>query len=128
MAKVPKSEKPVSTGKKLDMRGIAPGSQQTWFKPGQSGNPVGRPEGSKNRVNEDFLGALADDFAVHGPTAIVQMREKDPGGYIRVVAALVPTESKVDVTGADAFVKIWGAIASGTLAAMLDDVEGRGLN
>ena len=124
MAKQPKRDASASTDGKQTIHDAKP-----WlFKPGQSGNPAGRIQGSKNKVNENFLSALAEDFAVHGSAAIVQMREKDPGGYIRVVAALVPTESKVDVTGADAFVKIWGAIASGTLAAMLDDVEGRGLN
>lgn len=109
---------PATTGQKH-----VDGRSKTWFRPGESGNPNGRPAGSKNRVNEDFLGALADDFAQHGAGAIKEMREKDPGGYVRVVAALVPTESKHEVTGNEAFVRIWQAVASGTLASLIEQFE-----
>ena len=33
--------------------------QDTRFKPGQSGNPAGRPKGSRNRVSEKLLETLA---------------------------------------------------------------------
>ena len=36
--------------------------------------------------------ALADDFAEHGPEAISEARAKDPVGYLRVVASLMPKE------------------------------------
>jgi hypothetical protein len=69
------------------------------FKPGQSGNPKGRPKGSKNKLSEAFLAALADDFNEHGAAAIEKMREIDPSGYVRTCAGLVPKEllvGKVD--------------------------------
>src|SRR5262245_33082869 len=39
--------------------------QLTPWKPGQSGNPAGRPKGSRNRLSEDFIRAFAEDFEVH---------------------------------------------------------------
>ena len=62
------------------------------FKPGQSGNPLGRPRGGRNKLSEDFVQALYDDFKVHGRGAIVAVREKDPSTYIKVIAQLLPKE------------------------------------
>lgn len=63
-----------------------------WFPPGVSGNPAGRKKGSRNRLSEDFLGALSDDFAEHGAAAIRACREGDPATYVKVVASILPKE------------------------------------
>lgn len=65
------------------------------FRPGQSGNPGGRPKGSRNRVSGAFLGALCEDFEVHGPAAIERMRKADPVAYVRMCASLLPKEMRV---------------------------------
>jgi Family of unknown function (DUF5681) len=62
------------------------------FKPGQSGNPAGRPAGSRNRLQGDFLYALAEDFREHGVEAIRIMRVERPAEYVKVVASLMPKE------------------------------------
>ena len=93
------------------------------WKKGQSGNPKGRIVGSKNRLNEDFLSALADDFEVHGKASIVTVREGDPAKYLTIVAALVPKESDLNVKADTMFANIWKAVASGTMAAMVDHLE-----
>jgi hypothetical protein len=56
----------------------------------------GRPRGSKHKLSEGFIHALADDFEVHGEKAIQRMREDDPSGYIRVIAGLMPKQIGIE--------------------------------
>lgn len=60
--------------------------------PGQSGNPGGKPKGARNRIQGAFLNALADDFDLHGKAALEAAREKDPMGYIKAIASLMPKQ------------------------------------
>jgi Family of unknown function (DUF5681) len=60
--------------------------------PGESGNPAGRPAGAKNRLQGDFLHALAEDFREHGVEAIRIMWIERPAEYVKVVASLMPNE------------------------------------
>jgi hypothetical protein len=65
------------------------------FKPGQTGNPGGKPVGARNRLTKAFLNALADDFEKDGKAAIVACRENKPEAYIKAIAALCPKEVEV---------------------------------
>lgn len=74
------------------------------FKPGESGNPGGKPEGARNRITKRFLLELAEDFEAeaengktNGRTAIERMREDHPEKYVMACAALVPKEVSVEV-------------------------------
>ena len=58
------------------------------FKPG---NP-GRPKGSRNKLSEEFLSALAADFEKHGAKVIAEVRSSRPDQYLRVIAAIVPKQ------------------------------------
>lgn len=62
------------------------------FKPGQSGNPLGRPAGSRNKLGEAFIAALQDDFLEHGPQVIERVRDEKPEQYLKVIAAVIPKE------------------------------------
>jgi ribulose bisphosphate carboxylase small subunit len=71
------------------------------FKPGQSGNPAGRPKGSRNKLGELFLSDLMADWEENGAQAIKDMREEKPGDYVKVVAATLPRELNVKVSELD---------------------------
>lgn len=69
------------------------------FKPGQSGNPAGRPKGSRAKLAESFCAALLKDFEESGEAAIQLMRAEKPGEYIRAVASVIPKEFEGTVSG-----------------------------
>ena len=69
--------------------------QLTPWQPGQSGNPAGRPRGSRNRLGEAFVDDLFADWKENGSQVIVAVRKADPSTYLRVVASILPKELSV---------------------------------
>ena len=72
------------------------GDQQGRWIPGQSGNPLGRPKGSRNKLSEDFLNAFAQDFEQHGAAVIEKVRGERPQDYLRVAASLLPKHMEIE--------------------------------
>jgi hypothetical protein len=72
------------------------------FKPGKSGNPNGRPKGSRNALGEAFLEAMHDDFVQHGVAAIVKVRDEKPDQYLKVIASILPKDLNVNINNMDA--------------------------
>ena len=75
--------------------------QSTLFKPGKSGNPKGRPLGSRNKLGEDFIAALAADFELHGVAVVQTVRAEKPDQYLKVIASLLPKEVEIKRTTLD---------------------------
>jgi len=67
------------------------------FKPGQSGNPAGRPKGARHKLGQAFLEAMLADFEEHGATVIQHVRTTKPDVYLRTVASILPQEVNVRV-------------------------------
>ena len=88
--------KPLTDGKSAPKkhRGLC----KPW-KPGESGNPAGRPKGSRNKLGEEFITELCHDWCQHGAAALKKVRENRPEVYVKVVASLLPREVEARVTG-----------------------------
>ncbi len=61
------------------------------------GSP-GRPKGSRNRISEAMLKALADDFDTHGVGVIEKVRENRPHDYLKIIASLMSKHMEIDDT------------------------------
>lgn len=72
------------------------GQKQPHWRPGESGNPAGRPKGSRNKLGEDFLSAFSKDFALHGAGVIERVRSDRPHDYLRVVVSILPKIIKTE--------------------------------
>jgi hypothetical protein len=85
--------------------------------PGESGNPKGRPLGSRNKLSEKFILALHDDFVEHGSAVIAQVRQERPEIYLKIIASIVPRE--LHFRGTNAF----DGMSDEELSTLLVDVR-----
>lgn len=76
-------------------------NQDGTFAKGVSGNPAGKPKGSRHKLGEAFLSAMHDDFVEHGVSAIETVRTKRPDQYLKVIASMLPKELNLNVNDAE---------------------------
>ena len=80
----------------------------TQFRPGQSGNPAGRPKGSRNKINERTLELLrALTKGQDGADSLKGLRDDDPTAFWRIVAGLLPKQAEGDVNVAGRVTLAW---------------------
>ncbi|HKH21687.1 MAG TPA: DUF5681 domain-containing protein [Gammaproteobacteria bacterium] len=91
-----------------------------WCK-GQSGNPGGRSQGSRRKLNDAFLRALARDFAVHGEEVIQRVREDNPVAYFNGMLSLVLKDYNIDAA-VEQTVKVQGLQVT---AQFLEEIRDR---
>lgn len=67
------------------------------WKPGQSGNPAGRPVGARSKFSEMAVANLLDDWATHGTTVLAKVRKDDPSTYLRVAFSIIPKDVQIAI-------------------------------
>jgi hypothetical protein len=87
------------------------------FKPGQSGNPAGRPKGARSKLAADFLADLAASWKEHGPAALVRCAKDHPEKYCKIVADLMPREAVIDIEMQHVFVEVSNIVEAFRLAS-----------
>jgi hypothetical protein len=70
------------------------GNLKPW-KPGQSGNPKGRPKGSRDKINEAFIRDMVAAWEIHGRAAIEKVAKADPTNFVKIAASLLPKDVNV---------------------------------
>jgi len=64
------------------------------WKPGQSGNPAGRPRGARSKLTEIALQKLLQDFEQYGEGVIEKVRLTAPSNYLAAIVSLMPKQQE----------------------------------
>ena len=79
------------------------GASKPWlmppWKPGQTGNPNGRPTGARQKLTDSFIRDLSAHYAQHGAEVICRVAEQDPVAYMNIVARFIPKETEITING-----------------------------
>ena len=57
----------------------------------------GRPKGSKNKLQEDFLRDVLEAWEARGPAAISGMINEKPSEFVKMVAGLMPKDVHLNI-------------------------------
>ena len=67
------------------------------WKPGQSGNPAGRPIAARQRLTDAFIKDLSEHYSRCGAEIITRVAEQDPVSYMNIVARFIPKETELTI-------------------------------
>jgi Family of unknown function (DUF5681) len=67
------------------------------WKPGQTGNPLGRPKGTRNQFSAAFIGDMQASWAQHGANVLEIVARKDPSRYLGIASSLIPKDVALSI-------------------------------
>jgi Family of unknown function (DUF5681) len=67
------------------------------WKPGQSGNPLGRPVGARAKFSEAACADALADWTANGKDTLERVRKHDPSTYLRVLFSIIPKDIAVSI-------------------------------
>ena len=80
----------------MDTESTVP-KQLTPWKPGQSGNPKGRPKGTKHKINDLFLRDFYEAWESLGRPALLAMAWLHPEKFVQCAASLLPEDVNLNL-------------------------------
>src|SRR6476660_3990513 len=70
-------------------------SKPTQWKPGQSGNPAGKPPGTRTAFSQGFIRDFALVWAEEGLEAVRKIAKKSPEAFVAIAARICPNDFRL---------------------------------
>ncbi|MCS3449544.1 hypothetical protein M2222_001635 [Bradyrhizobium elkanii] len=67
------------------------------WKPGQSGNPAGRPQGARSKFAEVACADALKHWTSGGSDVLERVKKEDPSTYLRVLFSIIPKDIAVSI-------------------------------